>query len=122
MWLMAFKQVFIEINYTFGAWLRFMPFKLHSEVLQGDIIKSMRGIAATGATPFLSPMLEDDPAAAAATNNDSDRSSIHERNLRVIFDCINICSDPKLAALQPRVLAIKLTAFISCLHLVQKGI
>ena len=77
----------------------------------------MRGIASTGATPFLSPMLEDDPV-AAATNNDSDRSSIHERNLRVIFDCINICSDPKLAALQPRVLAIKLTAFISCLHLV----
>ena len=78
----------------------------------------MRGIASTGATPFLSPMLEDDPAAAAATNNDSDRSSIHERNLRVIFDCIEICSDSKLAALQPRVLAIKLTAFISCLHLV----
>ena len=98
----------------------FMPFKLHSEVFQGDIINSMRGIAATGATPFLSPMLEDDPA-AAATNDDSDRSSIHERNLRVIFGCIEICSDPKLAALQPRVLAIKLTAFISCLHLVLQG-
>ena len=79
----------------------------------------MRGIAATGATPFLSPMLEDDPAAAAATD-DNDRSSIHERNLRVIFGCIDICSDPKLAALQPRVLAIKLTAFISCVHLVRK--
>ena len=34
---------------------------------KGDIIRSMRGIAETGATPFLSPMLEDDPAAAASS-------------------------------------------------------
>ena len=30
----------------------------------------MKDIAATGATPFLSPMLEDDPTAAAACDHD----------------------------------------------------
>ena len=34
-------------------------------LIKGDIIRSMSDIAATGATPFLSPMLEDDPAATS---------------------------------------------------------
>ena len=70
----------------------------------------MTKLQSRGLTPFLSPMLEDEPGPKCKKEEKS-LEFIREKNFRKIQECIDYVSQ-QVEAEEERAIAIKLTAFI----------
>ena len=82
-----------------------------------EILHSMEKLQSRGLTPFLSPMLEDEPGPKCRKEDES-LELIREKNFRKIQQCIDYVSQ-QVQNEEERAIAIKLTAFIPISTLVK---
>lgn len=105
-----------------GTKKRYVVIKKHrynyvSSIEFKEILHSMEKLQSRGLTPFLSPMLEDEPGPKYRKEDES-LELIREKNFRKIQQCIDYVSQ-QVQNEEERAIAIKLTAFIPISTLVK---